>query len=171
MLATEIIVREFAEGVIAGIKDNIKSKPVTEYGAVGTSGQAVDSLFYRYDGNHLIIGSTWGYITVLEDGRKPGKGVSREGQLKLQKWILEKPLQVKENSSPIPGIASAKSLAYLISRKLKEEGSLLYQKGGHSGILSDYINADYVAENFTKKFAEALVIEVSEIFRNVSVAA
>jgi len=168
MLATEIIVKEFAEGVISGIRNNIKNKPVSEYGSVETSGQAADSLFYRFDSNRLIIGSTWGYITVLEDGRKPGKGVSREGQLKLQKWILEKPLQVKENSNA-QGIPNAKSLAFLISRKLKEEGSLIYQKGGHSGILSEYLNADYVNENFTKKFMDAMVTEISEIFNGVAV--
>lgn len=159
------ILDDFAQGVLNGIKENIRNKPVTEYGAVNTSGQAADSLFYRIDNTRLIIGSTWGYITVLEDGRKPGKGVSKEGQLSIQKWILEKPLQVKENSNA-PGLPSAKGLAYLISMRLKERGSLLYQQGGKSGILSDYINQEYVHENLTVKLQDALVAEIYSILKS-----
>jgi hypothetical protein len=114
-----------------------------------TTGQAENSLFYRIDANRLIIGSTWAYITVLEDGRKPGKFAPPEV---IDKWIEDK---------PIIGDISKKSLSFLINRSLKEKGSLLYRQGGNSGILSDYINQDYIHKNLTEPLMSSMVKEIS----------
>lgn len=151
ILSIQIIIEQFAQKVIAGIRENIKNKSVTPYGSMYTTGSASDSLFYRIQGNRLIIGSTWAYITVLEDGRKPGKFAPPEVILK---WVQDKPV-----TSNIP----EKSLAYLINKKLKERGSLLYQQGGHSGILSDYINLNYIQENLTPALAAATIKTATEL--------
>lgn len=151
ILAIQIIVEEFAQKLIAAIRANIKNKQVTPFGSMHTTGHAEDSLFYRIDGNRLIVGSTWAYITVLEDGRKPGKFVPPEVILK---WVQDKPV-----TSTLP----KKSLAYLINKKLAEEGSLLYRQGGHSGILSDYINLDYIQKNLTPKLARSMANVVSDL--------
>lgn len=151
ILALQIVIEEFAKKVIAGIRENIKGKNVTPYGAMHTTGSAEDSLFYRIVGNRLIIGSTWSYITVLEDGRKPGKFAPPEVILK---WVQDKPV-----TSNIP----ERSLAYLINKKLKEKGSIIYQQGGHSGILSDYLNLNYIQENLTPAIAAATIKTVTEL--------
>jgi hypothetical protein len=140
MSYVDTIVNNFAKGVIAGIQNNIRNKRVTPYGAMNTTGQMADSLGYKWDGSTLIIFSTEKYFTVLETGRKPGKQPPTDP---IQKWI-----QAKGIATDI----SDKSLAYLIARKIGKEGSLLYRQGGKSGVISDFINAQYIAKNLNEKF-------------------
>jgi hypothetical protein len=151
MLASVFVIEEFAIALLEGIRANIRNKQVTPFGAMHTTGHAEDSLFYRITENSLIIGSTWAYIRVLEDGRKPGKFAPPEV---IEKWIDDKPL-----GTDIP----RKSLAFLINRKLKEEGSLLYRQGGNSGILSDYLNFEYIHKNLTLPLSKAYIDEVTGI--------
>jgi hypothetical protein len=134
------IVKNFAEGVIAGIQNNIRTKRVTQYGAMNTTGTMADSLSYKWDGSTLIIQSSEKYFTVLETGRKPGKQPPTDP---IQRWI-----QSKRIATDI----SSRSLAYLIARKIGKEGSLLYRQGGKSGVISDFINANYIAKNLNEKF-------------------
>lgn len=158
VLSSFILLETFAQNLIKGIQDNISNKSVTGFGPAHSSGEAEKSLFYRIDGNRLIIGSSWKYITVLEDGRKPGKFAPPEV---IDKWIEDK---------PVIGDISKKSLSFLINRSLKEKGSLIYQQGGNSGILSDYINQDYIHKNLTEPLMSALVGEISsKLFKNASV--
>lgn len=140
MSYVDAIVKNFAESVIAGIQNNIRTKRVTPYGAMNTTGQMADSLGYKWDGSTLVIYSTEKYFTVLETGRKPGKQPPTEP---IRKWIKSK------------GIAtdiSEKSLAYLIARKIGKEGSLLYRQGGKSGVISDFINDKYIKDNLNDRF-------------------
>lgn len=157
ILSAQTVIEEFAINLIEGIKQNIRNKQVTPFGSMHSTGHAEDSLFYRITDNRLIIGSTWAYITVLEDGRKPGKFAPPEV---IEKWIDDK---------PIAADLSKKSLAYLINRSLKEKGSLLYQQGGNSGVLSDYINSEYVHKNLTLPLKQAVIDEVTSIlFKKVA---
>jgi hypothetical protein len=149
ILSSFILLETFAQNLIKGIQENIRSKQVTPFGAMHSTGQAENSLFYRIDANRLIIGSTWAYITVLEDGRKPGKFAPPEV---IEKWIEHK---------PIISDLSKKSLAFLINRSMKEKGSLLWRQGGNSGVLSDYINQDYIHKYLTEPMTKALVGEIS----------
>lgn len=151
LIVTGSILEEFAIGVIEGIKNNIRNKQVTPYGAQHSTGQAEDSLFYRITENSLIIGSTWAYITILEDGRRPGKFAPPEV---IEKWIEDKPVLAD---------ISKKSLAFLINRKMKEEGSLLYKQGGHSGVLSEFTSHEYVHDNLTDKYRQAIADQITGI--------
>jgi len=153
MLSTDIIVRNFAEQVIAGIKNNIKSKQVTKYGAMESSGTMADSLKYSWDGKKLVIYSTEKYFTVLETGRKPGKQPPTSN---IEKWLEDKPVQVQD--------ISKKSLAFLIARKIGREGSSLYRKGGNSGVISDFINTKYVKDNLTDKLFLATIESITNQF-------
>lgn len=150
------VVEQFAINLIEGIKDNIRNKQVTPHGAMHSTGQAEDSLFYRITDKGLVIGSTWAYITVLEDGRKPGTFAPPEA---IERWLDDK---------PVLSDISKKSLAFLINRKMKEEGSLLYRQGGNSGILSDYTNMDYVHENLSKPMLQALVDQITGVLFKVA---
>jgi len=157
ILSSFILLETFAQNLIKGIQENIRNKKVTPFGAMHTTGEAEKSLFYRIDANRLIIGSTWAYITVLEDGRKPGKFAPPEV---IDKWIEDK---------PIIGDISKKSLSFLINRSLKEKGSLLWRQGGNSGILSDYINQDYIHKHLTEPMTKALVGEISSKLFKIAV--
>jgi hypothetical protein len=157
ILSSFILLETFAQNLIKGIQENIRNKQVTPFGAMHATGEAEKSLFYRIDANRLIIGSTWAYITVLEDGRKPGKFAPPEV---IEKWIENKPVIAE---------ISKKSLAFLINRSLKEKGSLLWRQGGNSGILSDYINQDYIHKNLTEPLMASMVKEISsKLFKQVA---
>ena len=124
----QAILKNFAEETIAGIKSRIPN----------VTGKSAESLGYRIDGTDLIIFSTQKYFTVLETGRKPGK---RPPINVIEQWIRDKPLN-------LDGI-SAKSLAFLIARKIGEEGSLLHRQGGKSGVISKSINDQVIKEKLT----------------------
>lgn len=159
LTASLFVIEEFAIALVEGIKNNIRNKNVTPFGSVHSTGNAEDSIFYRVEENRLIIYSTWAYITVLEDGRKPGTFAPPEV---IEKWIDDKPV-----ISDLP----KRSLAYLINKSLKEKGSLIYQQGGHSGILSEYINLEYVHKFLTLPLKRAVIDEVTGILFRTSVAA
>lgn len=150
-LSSRFIIQKFAEDLIEQIRRNIREKNVTGYGPMHTTGRAEDSLFYRIEDDSLIIGSTWKYIRVLEDGRKPGKFAPPEVILQ---WINDKPI-----GTDIPRT----SLAFLINRKLKNEGSALWRQGGHSGILSEVLNLQYIHANLTQPLARGYVDQVTSI--------
>lgn len=143
MLSVELVVREFAEKLIEGIQNNIRDKRVTNYGAMEASGESADSFFWSYDGKRLQIGSKFEWITVLEDGRPPGKRPPAEP---IKRWVFNKPI----DDFDIP----LNSLVFLIQRSIGEKGSLLYQQGGNSGILSDYLNEEYIRTNLFDKLEE-----------------
>jgi hypothetical protein len=145
---TQAILKNFAEEVIKDIKSKIPN----------VTGESAASLGYRIDAQGLTIFSSKKYFTVLETGRKPGK---RPPIDVIEQWVRQK---------PITSDISPRSLAFLIARKIGEEGSLLYRQGGNSGVISDSINEqvikeklidnlsdsfrDYVINEFIKKSAE-----------------
>jgi hypothetical protein len=160
ILSSLTVIEEFAIAIVEGIRNNIRNKQVTPFGAMHATGRAEDSLFYRIETNRLIIGSTWAFITVLEDGRKPGKFAPPEV---IEKWIDDKPI-------PLNGI-SKRSLAYLINRSMAEKGSLIYRQGGHSGIISDVINMENIQKLLFTPLRNAVIDEVTGILFRTSVAA
>lgn len=147
MLSVEIVVRDFAESVITGIKERIPK----------SSGKTANTFFWRYDGNRLQIGSTEGWVTVLEDGRRPGKQAPSGEGSDLLKWV--------QREAPDKTPSEQKSLAFAIARVQAEEGSMLYRAGGKSGVLSDYINQEYVNSNLTTKLKDEIVADIAKILK------
>lgn len=147
----QAILAGFAERTIQGIRNNIKEKQVTKYGAMNASGKMADSLGYRIDDKGLTIYSTEKFFTVLETGRKPGK---RPPISVVEQWIKDKPIASDINP---------KSLAFLIARKIGEKGSLLYRQGGNSGVISDFINETKIQEDLinllTDSFRDYIINE------------
>lgn len=142
-----MVVRDFAESVIEGIKQRVPR----------SSGKTKETFFYRYDGNRLLIGSTEAWITVLEDGRRPGKQAPSGEGTDLFKWV--------QREAPDKTLSEQKSLAYAIARVQAEEGSLLFRHGGKSGVLSDVLNQEYVNENLTKKLKDEIIAEIARILK------
>lgn len=152
-----MILENFARDVIAGIRQNIREKQVTEFGAMNTTGQMADSLDFRIDQEGLTIYSREKYFTVLETGRKPGKRPPRDV---IKTWIVNKGIT--------PDGISQDSLAFLIARKIGAEGSLLYRRGGKSGVISDYINEQYIKENLVAVMGERFKDYIINEFINKS---
>lgn len=133
---TQAILKNFAEETIKGIRERIPN----------VTGEMAASLGYRIDAKGLTIFSSKKYFTVLETGRKPGK---RPPIDVIEAWVRAK---------PIASDISPRSLAFLIARKIGEEGSLLYRQGGKSGVISEEING--------KVIKEKLIDVLSESFRD-----
>jgi hypothetical protein len=135
------ILSGFAERTIEGIRSRIPN----------VTGKMSDSLGYRVDENGLTIFSSEKFFTVLETGRKPGKMPPISA---IEEWVRNKPVASELNP---------RSLAFLIARKIGEEGSLLYRQGGKSGVISDFINDQKIKENLIdlldEKFREAVINE------------
>ena len=120
------ILNMYLSQISAELKDMIQRKPVTKYGVVNASGKLKDSV--RQDIKNAV-GRVYAldYIYYLEKGRKPGK---RPPAKAIEQWITDKGLILE-------GI-SKKSLAYLIARKIGEEGTTIYQQGG-STLVADIL--------------------------------
>jgi hypothetical protein len=135
------ILTGFAERTIEGIRSRIPN----------VTGKMSQSLGYRIDENGLTIFSSEKYFTVLETGRKPGKMPPISA---IEEWVKNKPIASDINP---------RSLAFLIARKIGEEGSLLYRQGGKSGVISDFINDQKIKEDLIdlldEKFREAVINE------------
>lgn len=163
---TQEIVRTVFEGMIARIQENIRNKPVTRFGAMNASGRTAASLTYEIDDSSARIYGA-GYIFALEYGRKPTTGAGSGGSSlreRIRVWIDEKGIE------PTPGAngkaISKDSLAYLITRKIHNEGTILHKQGGQSGILSDVIN-----EQAADQLSEALFYEFEQIITSTILAA
>ena len=155
MLIIDSVIADFGERAVNQIKENIYQKSVTSYGSMNASGETAESIGWRFDGRTLQVFGA-GYIFILEDGRKPGKMPPLE---EIKRWISVKPV-----SSDIP----IDSLAYLIGRKISQEGSLLYRQGGNSGILSSVANDDYINQWLTPNMLKAFTEVVTETFKTAA---
>lgn len=81
-------------------------------------------------------------ILVLENGRGPTVNGGAKGTGKLQGIILAW-IQAKPGFTKIGNITD-QSLAFLITRKINEEGTALFRKGGNSGVISGVITDDRI---------------------------
>lgn len=133
------LVIAFAEDLVRRLQD-----------AVGPN--IAQSIFYRYDGKRLQIGSTYAWITVLEDGRPPGKWPPRDA---IADWI-------SRNGITSPDITPA-SLAFLIQRSIGEHGTLLWQRGGNSGVLSNVITKEHIQKNLIEPLRKQMLKSVADI--------
>lgn len=150
------ILTGFAERTIEGIRSKIPN-------VKGTMSQ---SLGYRIDEDGLTIYSTEKYFTVLETGRAPTSPGAARGNPTLRERIRE----WIDNAGINPrGNISRDSLAFLITRKIHEEGSLLYRQGGNSGVISDFINETKIQEDLINLLTDSFRDYVINEFINKSV--
>ncbi len=110
----------------AELKDAIQSKRITVFGVVNASGKLKNSV--RYDIKDAVMRVySLDYIYYLEKGWEPGKRPSRSA---IRQWIDDKGIT--------PDGISKDSLAFLIQRKIGEEGTTIYKQGG-SKLVADVI--------------------------------
>lgn len=159
MLAlTEQILRQYFEATIEKIRDNIRTKRVTKHGAMNASGRTAESLEYVITPTGGAIYGA-GYIFALETGRKPteagGNGSLRS---RIRQWIDEKGIT--------PEGISKDSLAFLITRKIHQEGTELYRIGGNSGILTDAVNEAELQKVYDALFYEMEIVVTNKLLEN-----
>lgn len=147
-LKDQLAFREGANRTIKKLQENIRDKSVTKYGSMNNTGEAALSLRYRWIGEDRIQvysdmpSRSFNYIMTLETGRKPGKPPPIQTILE---WMEQRGIN--------PTDITKKSLAFLIARKIGNEGSLVFRirgGGGTTGIISEVQTNDWILENFIK---------------------
>ena len=153
----QILRNNFAEQIKADIQTAIKTKRITKFGAVNSSGRLHDSVEIVYtDGGFKILAN--GYIEGLIDGIAPGQSTAtQEG---ISSWIKEKPV-----SANIP----TNTLAYLIVRSISKKGNMVWRthKGQNSGLLEDALKQskfDSFVDIIASKAVEGLTDNIVTAF-------
>lgn len=95
------------------------------------------SMYVEADANTGIL---YGDIAanIWETGRKPGKAPGGFQSIILQ-WMRDKGIFQAEKA------AKQRSIAFLITRKISNEGTSLFRKGGQSGVISKVITNERIS--------------------------
>ena len=159
MINLEARLNELGVKLTEQLVNDIQTKLIQRRGANGTfesvvnaSGKLAKSI--RFEVTNGTVLSIYGndYIQFLGNGRRPGK---RPPTSVIRQWIDDKGI--------IPDGISKDSLAFLIARRIHQEGSTIYQAGG-SDLISGIFNEE-LQRSIEAEFAQLLVTEIqSEIF-------
>lgn len=160
MLVLDAIVHNFARNVVEGIRKNIQTRDVLGYGAMNNTGRAASSIGYRWHGGVLTFYSSWEHIWTLEygrTGRKSNPGAKNPPVEPILTWVRQRGIgEEKERTS----------IAYLISKKIGENGTLLNVKyratGVGSGLLTEFLNRKYILDTLSPDLETILVRQVTE---------
>jgi hypothetical protein len=171
MLDVNALLNEVGAKLVNDLKNDIKNKTITKYGAVNASGDLLNSIKYEVDGLTLrVTGNS--YIYYLQFGRKNGRrppydkdstkfGVKKFGKNKgkprgdypnISEWIENKPSAQANFGWNQLRDYEKKSIVYLIARKIGEKGTTIFEQGG-SDLVSAVISRDIV------KFIESKLLE------------
>lgn len=153
----QILLQNLAEQTKAEVVNAIKTKSVTKFGAVNSSGRLANSVEIKYTNNGFQIWAN-GYITGLIWGVKPNETTATLGD--IQNWIQEKPL-----TTEIP----VNTLAAMILRKQRKDGNMVWRthKGANSGLLGDVMTPqtlDGWVQLLASKSVEELTEEIVKAF-------
>lgn len=123
--------------------------------ASGDWGRSLETVVNQSD-DGLLTGSVkaFDYSQQLETGRKPGKFPPREA---IENWINEKGLAAR-----IEGQISVSSLAFLIARKIANEG---WDREGYGGVelISEVATPQKMQEIIDKVGQSYIVLITSEV--------
>jgi hypothetical protein len=145
--------------ILSQFLDTIRNEIIAEHIRQGqrVTGRTLESLEISVtDTTGILYGA--GYIGVLEDGRNKGKFPPIS---KIEQWIKDRGITPK-------GKISITSLAFIMARKISLEGTLLHQKGGKSGVLSNAINPsriDALIDSLSNVYTTEVTSEVLSEFK------
>lgn len=157
MLLINEILDKYGRQIVEQIKTDIKSKSVTKFGAVNSSGNLAESVRYEVSDGVLRIYAAH-YIFQIENGRRPGKFPPISA---IEKWIDEKPITIQPDDKG--RILPKKSLAFLIARKISRQGTEIFKQGG-SNLIADILNPELlgaIRADIILSFNDATVRSIS----------
>lgn len=160
MLNVVSLLNEVGAKIVADLKNDIKSKSVTKYGAVNASGKLYDSIRYEVSGLSLkVFGED--YVYFLEAGRKPGRKPPKKA---IREWIESKPSAQANFGWNGLKEYEKNSIVFLIQRKIGEKGTTIFEQGG-SDLVSAVVNRD-VVKFIEDKLLEGFQTETIQNFRS-----
>ena len=117
--------REIIESRLRELMQEVKDNHINA--GQRASGKTIESLKIESDENSVgLLGRK--YFGVLETGRKPGK-VPKGFYETILKWAKSKSIDFESETK-------MKTFAYFVSKKIAEEGTKLFRKGGRNDIYS-----------------------------------
>lgn len=118
--------RSEVKKVLAEELNSLRQRIIDSHVRAGqkASGRTIASLKVSVDDNHGILFGRQAF-GVLQTGRGPGK-VPRGFYQIIQQWVEDKGIHVDK----------PKSFAYLLARKIANEGTELHRRGGRDDIYS-----------------------------------
>lgn len=121
--------REEAKGVLNEELESLRKRLIENHTRAGqrASGRTISSLRVSVDNDHGVLFGRQAFGT-LETGRGSGK-VPKGFYKIIQQWVADKNIQVEK----------PKSFAYLVARKIANEGTELHRLGGREDIYSKAI--------------------------------
>lgn len=153
-ITTRAILESYGQKWVAQLQDNIINTPDTgNYIPRQERIKMAQSIRYEVDDNGLTIyGGEW--VFTYEFGRGPtvndGDGAVRRNALAYIREEGIQPKGMQRDGSPI----DEETLAFFISRKIHEQGSLPYRTDTPTGVLSDVISPENIKELESKLFFE-----------------
>lgn len=161
MLKLQLAFREGANKTIDKLQSNIREKAPTYFGPMNNTGEAANSLNYRWVAEDRIqvysdMPGQFNYIMTLETGRGPGK---RPPTSPILEWIKSRGIK--------PVDISQENLAFLIARKIGLEGSLVFINRGNTGIISEVQSDQWILDNFIKPLEIELNRGFTEVLQEV----
>ena len=154
---------DYGNELVTTLRERIKSFPATRFGPVNASGNLAASL--RADvsetptGYRLTLYAA-SYALALEYGRKPGKFPNLEA---IKQWIEDKGIVPRPDANG--RTVSTKSLAYLIGRKIQNQGTTIYQAGTPSKLFGAIISPENVTAAVTARVIPLLLQQVASELR------
>lgn len=147
VISTEIL-QSFAARFIDDVRDSMNASGVTASGNFNRSLQATIT-----ENSVVITGAM--YAGAIELGRRPTTS-GGDGSLRslIRRWIDDKGITPTGN-------ISKDSLAYLITRKIHEKGTLLYYTTDHYGRTKpSRVIAGVIEDGRIDKLAKSVVLDV-----------
>lgn len=152
-LTDQEILAQFGSTLIADMKANAIAQ-----GRVATH-KAEQELHDTVDESELKVIDGAGYISQgWESGSPPG---TKPSLSKLIEWINAKGI--------VPKNTSVSSLAFLIARSIEKKGTILFQEGGQSGVVSNVITPERISalrSTFATKYLNEVKSQIIEAFKS-----
>jgi hypothetical protein len=101
------------------------------------------------------------HTKALESGRGPGPG-GPNFKNTIAQWIKDKGIARGRTESQI------NSLAFVMARKIVNEGTVLFRQGGKSGVISSNVTFERIKafeRTFADKYASKYASEIMEILK------
>lgn len=154
MIDVTAILNKYGLSLTERLKNDIENKLINRVGSKGSfqspvnaSGRLKDSISFKVSGYRLSVQGN-DYIYYLQYGRKSGK---RPPISVIRQWIDDKGI--------VPTDISKDSLAYLIAKRIGEEGTTIFKAGG-SDLLSSIFN-EALQDSIESEFSNLIASEIS----------
>ena len=136
MLLIQPYFDKLGKQIVDQLRADLQAKNLTGFGPSVATGELLNSIRYEVTEDALRV-YAFDYIYYLEKGRKPGK---RPPTAALIPWVFAKGMADTDKE--------ARSIAFLIARKIGQKGTTIFQRGG-SDIVSGVVSDDLIRQIMT----------------------